>query len=159
MTRKIILWIVFGGMAVLMVIGFVMKDSMNRYISGLMKLEVTPDIENIGKSMVDSLYNYSKNGLSYEVTLLEFGSTGCVICKKMEPVLDEIRINEKINTNVVFLHIMKQENLPLMKYYGISAVPMQILLDKEGIEFFRNYGFISAEDLIGKAMEINNNHS
>lgn len=153
MTRKIILWVVFGGMAVLLVIGFVMKDSMNRYISRLMKLETTTDIELVGNAMVDSLYNYSKNGQSYEVTLLEFGSTGCVICKKMEPVLDEIRNNEKIKTNVVFLHIMQQENLPLMKYYGISAVPMQILLDNEGNEFFRNYGFISAEELIGKALE------
>lgn len=150
------MWIVFGGMAVLMVIGFVMKDSMNRYISGLMKLDTTSDIEIYGKSMVDSLYNYSKNGQTYEITLLEFGSTGCVICKKMEPVLEEIRSSEKIKTNVVFLHIMKQENLPLMKYYGISAVPMQILLDKEGNEFFRNYGFISAEEILGKALESSN---
>ena len=156
MTRKIILWIVFGGMAVLMVIGFIKKDSMNRYISRLMKLETTPDIEFVGKAMIDSLYNYSKNGQSYEVTLLEFGSTGCVLCKKMEPVLEEMRNNEKINTKVVFLHIMEQENLPFMKYYGISAVPMQILLDKQGNEFFRNYGFISAEELIGKALEISN---
>ncbi len=159
MTRKIILWIVFGGMAVLMVVGFVKKDSMNRYISRLMKLEITPDIEIVGKTMVDSLYNYTKNGQFYEVTLLEFGSTGCVLCKKMEPVLDEIRSNEKIFTNVVFLHIMKQENLPLMKYYGISAVPMQILLDKQGNELFRNYGFISADELIGKALEKSNKQS
>ncbi len=154
MTRKIIIWVVFGGMAVLMVIGFVKKDSMNRYISRLMKLEAATDIEFDGKAMIDSLYNYSKNGQSYEITLLEFGSTGCVLCKKMEPVLDEIRKSEKIKTNVVFLHIMKQENLPLMKYYGISAVPMQILLDKQGNEFFRNYGFISADELIGKALEL-----
>lgn len=156
MIRKIILWFVFGGMAVLMVIGFTKKESMNRYVSRLMKLEITPYVEFVGKTMVDSLYNYSKNGQSYEATLLEFGSTGCVMCKKMEPVLDEIRSNEKININVVFLHIMKQENLPLMKYYGISAVPMQILLDKDGNEFFRNYGLISAEELIGKALEKGN---
>ncbi len=156
MTRKIILWIVFGGMSVLMVVGVANKDSMNRYISRLIKLEISPDIELFGKSLVDSMYNYSKNGKFYEVTLLEFGSTGCVICKKMEPVLDEIRSNEKIPANVVFLHIMKQENLPLMKYYGISAVPMQILLDKQGNEIFRNYGFISADELIGKALEKSN---
>jgi thioredoxin 1 len=45
---------------------------------------------------------------------------------------------------------MKPENLPWMKYYGISAVPMQILLDKQGNEFFRHYGFISAEELFSK---------
>ena len=121
----------------------------------MMTQEMSPDIELYGKYVVDSLYNYTKNGKSFEFTLLEFGSTGCVLCKKMEPVLDEIRNNDKINANVVFLYIMKPDNLPLMKYYGISAVPMQILLDKQGREFFRNYGFISADDLIAKTVENN----
>jgi hypothetical protein len=34
---------------------------------------------------------------------------------------------------------------------------MQILLDKQGNEFFRNYGFISAEDLIEKTAEYKSN--
>jgi hypothetical protein len=37
-----------------------------------------------------------------------------------------------------------------MKYYGISAIPMQIILDKQGTEFYRHYGFISSNDLISK---------
>jgi thioredoxin 1 len=65
----------------------------------------------------------------------------------MEPVLEEIKNSVKPKINVVFLNIMHPENLSMMKYFGISAVPMQILLDKNGKEFFRNYGFISTEEL------------
>jgi thioredoxin 1 len=68
----------------------------------------------------------------------------------MEPVLEEIRNLEKPKVNVVFLNIMQPENLSIMKYYGISAIPMQILLDKQGKEFFRHYGFISTEELMKK---------
>lgn len=68
----------------------------------------------------------------------------------MEPVLEEIRNSEKPKVNVVFLNIMHPENLSMMKYYGISSVPMQILLDKQGKEFFRHYGFFSAEEMIIK---------
>jgi thioredoxin 1 len=65
----------------------------------------------------------------------------------MEPVLEEIRNLEKPKVNVVFLNIMQPENLLMMKYYGISAIPMQIILDKQGREFYRHYGFISADEL------------
>jgi thioredoxin 1 len=68
----------------------------------------------------------------------------------MEPVLEEIRNLEKPKVNVVFLNIMQPENLPIMKYYGISAIPMQIILNKQGTEFYRHYGFITAIDLISK---------
>ena len=155
MARKILIWLIFGGMAILLIVCFVKKDSVNRYISKMMTQEISPDIELYGKYVVDSLYNYTKNGKPYEFTLLEFGSTGCVLCKKMEPVLEEIRNSDKINANVAFIYIMKPENLPLMKYYGISAVPMQIMLDKQGKEFFRNYGYISADDLIAKTVQNN----
>jgi thioredoxin 1 len=45
---------------------------------------------------------------------------------------------------------MNANSQNVMKYFGISAVPTQLLLDSEGNEFFRNYGFIAAEDLMGK---------
>jgi len=44
--------------------------------------------------------------------------------------------------NVVFLNILKPENQLLMKYYGIAVISTQVLLDKEGEEFFRHSGFI-----------------
>ena len=34
-----------------------------------------------------------------------------------------------------------------MKYYGIAAIPTQVLLNKEGKEFFRHTGFYSTEEL------------
>ncbi len=52
------------------------------------------------------------------------------------------------------MHIMKPENQDWMKYYGISAVPLQILLDREGKEFYRHFGVISTEDLLAKFKEL-----
>jgi len=135
---------------VLLIIGFLSRTSLNNFISKKMKEQANTENTVSVEKLIDSNYNYSKNDLKYEFTLLEFGSKGCVPCKQMEPVLEEIRNTEKAKVNVVFLNIMQPENLSMMKYYGISAIPMQILLDKQGKEFFRHYGFISAEDLIMK---------
>jgi thioredoxin 1 len=68
----------------------------------------------------------------------------------MEPVLEEIRNSDKVKVNVVFLHVMNPDNQKLIQYYGISAVPMQILLDSKGNEFFRHYGYITASQILAK---------
>ena len=38
MTRKVLIWIVFGGMAVLLIVGFLKKESLNDYISKKMTM-------------------------------------------------------------------------------------------------------------------------
>lgn len=135
---------------VLLLFGYLQKDKLNSYISNEMQQQVSTETKTSVEEQIHSKYNYQQNGSNYNFTLIEFGSSGCAICKQMEPVLENLRNEKSSKINVVFMHIMKPENLPWMKYYGISAVPMQILLDKQGNEFFRHYGFISAEELLSK---------
>ncbi len=56
--------------------------------------------------------------------------------------------------NVVFVNIMLPQNQRLMKYYGIAAIPTQVLLNKEAKEFFRHTGYYSVDELI-KSLTIN----
>ena len=153
MTRKVLIWIVFGGMAVLLIVGFLKKESLNDYISKKMTKSENPKITAYADKLIDSKYNYSKNDQDYDFTLFEFGSNNCIPCKQLEPVLEEIRNSTIVKVNVVFMNTMKPENLIFMKYYGISAQPVLILLDKEGKEIFRHYGFISTNDLTVKIFE------
>jgi thioredoxin 1 len=147
MLRKILPWVVVGIFAAVFVVAFALKDTMNSTISEMMKAQASPELTSSGEALVDSLYNYSKNGAEFEITFLEFGATGCSACKRMESVLEEVRSKYPNRVNVVFMNIMKPESQILMKYYGIAVIPTQILLDGEGKEFFRNSGFISTGDL------------
>lgn len=150
MLKKIGPFILATFLLVLLIVGYSGRNTMNRFISEKMKEQATPETKLSANELIQKNYNYTENNLDYDFTLLEFGSTGCAVCKRMEPVLEEIRNTQQAKVNVVFLHIMKPENQSLMKYYGISAVPIQILLDKQGREFFRHYGFISAAELTKK---------
>lgn len=132
---------------VLLIFGFLSRTTLNNFISQKMKEQVGNETTLLVEKQIEMKYNYLQNKQNFEFTLLEFGSTGCTVCKQMEPVLEEMRKLKKPKVNVIFLNIMHPENLSMMKYFGISAVPMQILLDKTGKEFFRNYGFISVEKL------------
>jgi thioredoxin 1 len=112
----------------------------------MMKQQASPEITLSGNAVVDSLYNYSENGLNYEITFLEFGATGCSACKRMESVLEEI--NSKYpKTNVVFLNVLKPENQNLMKLFGIASIPTQVLLNNKAKEFFRHSGYISTAEI------------
>ena len=147
MVKKVLPWIIFILLFALLIIGFSLKDNMNSYLSELMQKQASPEIILSGNAVIDSLYNYSENGLKYEITFLEFGATGCSACKRMESVMEEIQSKYPTRVNVVFLNVLKPESQNLMKLFGIAAIPTQVLLNNEAKEFFRHTGYISTAEL------------
>jgi thioredoxin 1 len=87
MIRKILPWFVFVSLILLIIVGLASKDKLTQYLSNTMMKNAAPSILDSGAAYIDSAYNYSKNGLEYEMTFLEFGATGCVACRKMESVM------------------------------------------------------------------------
>lgn len=147
MLKKILPWVMFVLLFGLIIIGFALKENMNNYLSKMMKEQAAPETKASGAALIDSLYNYSKNGQSFEITFLEFGATGCSACKRMESVMEEINKKYPETVNVVFLNILKPESQILMKYFGVASIPTQVLLNKDCKEFFRHSGYISTEEL------------
>lgn len=136
---------------------FILKDKLTTTASDLVKMQAETETIQAVSTYIDSAYNYKKNGQSYQVTFLEFGSTGCSACKRMEKVMQNIRNQYPEKVNVVFNNITFPKNRKFMKYYGISVIPTQVLLNSEGEEFFRHTGYISTKRLIEK-MPVNNHH-
>ena len=150
MFRKVFPAILFFVLVALMAAGLLFKDEMNGFISEKMKQQAGTEVILSGEAWVDSLFNYAQHGKDYQYSLLQFKSSGCNMCKKMEPELENIRKTKSEEVNVMELNVMNPNSQNVMKYFGISAVPTQILLDRQGNEIFRNYGFVSAEVIKGK---------
>lgn len=125
---------------------FVLKDTLNSYASKAIQAQASFEVQNSESALVDSAYNYTKNGLNYEITFLEFGAKGCSTCRRMEAVMEEIRVKYP-RINVVFVNVREPENRRLMQYYGVIAIPSQVLLNKEGSEIFRHTGYYSPTEL------------
>jgi thioredoxin 1 len=140
---------IFGVVATLlfMVLLFAFKDQLNQMASTVVKAQAGAEIAVSASAFVDSAYNYAQNGLRYEITFLEFGATGCSACRQMETVMEEVKKQYPEKVKVVFLNILKPENQELMKYYGVAAIPTQVLLNKEGKEIFRHTGYFSVDEL------------
>jgi thioredoxin 1 len=84
------------------------------------------------------------------VTLVEIGSVKCIPCKKMAPILEEIKKEYKDQVKVVFHDVWTKEGKPYAKTYKIKLIPTQIFLDKEGKEYFRHIGFFPKAKIIEK---------
>ncbi len=152
MIKKIFPWIVFVAFFVLLIIGFSSKDEMNKYASSMMQKQASAATIHSGENLIDSLYNYTQSNLDYQITFLEFGSTGCSACKRMESVMQTIQTEYPHQVQVVFRNVSEKENLELMKYYGIASIPTQIFLDEMGEEIFRHSGFFSENEIKNKVL-------
>lgn len=133
----------------LVVLLFVFKGKLSSYASKAIEAQAGAGIRQSERSLIDSAFNYTVNGKSYQVTFLEFGANGCSACMRMETEMDNIRQKYPERVNVLFVNILMPDNQKLMKYFGIAAIPTQVLLDREGKEFFRHTGYISSEELLG----------
>lgn len=117
------------------------------WISKTQRSQLSENTTNIVEDGIRKLYNYNENGENYTYTFLEFGSTGCSACKKMERVMELIKEMYPNKVKVVFVSVMDKSNKDLMNYYGVAAIPFQVLLDSDGKEFYRHTGYISETDL------------
>ena len=84
--------------------------------------------------------------------IYEFSRALCPVCAKMAAILKEVQARYGDQVEVRILHIETDEGL--FNQYRVSFVPTQIFLDGSGREVFRNEGFFSKEEIVGKLKEL-----
>lgn len=129
---------------------FALKGKLTELTSKSIKAQANSETKQSASNLIDSLYNYTRSGLEYEITFLEFGSTGCSACKQMEAVMAQIKRDYPNRVKVVFVNVLDHNNQNLMKYFGIALIPTQVLLDSKGKEFYRHTGYLPSEQLVLK---------
>jgi thioredoxin 1 len=77
---------------------------------------------------------------------LDLGSTTCIPCKMMVPVLDQLKKEYAGQLEVQFINV--KEDSAAVKKYGIQSIPTQIIFDSKGKEVWRHVGFIPKEDVL-----------
>lgn len=136
-----------AGIILLLVLITAFRGNMIEYISRSRASHLPESRRASISETVSSRFNYSRNGLEYTFTFLEFGSTSCSACRQMQEVMETIRSRYPGKVNVVFINVADAGNLDIVDYYGIVTIPAQVLLGRDGNEFYRHNGYISADEL------------
>lgn len=90
----------------------------------------------------DVLNNAKKEG---RAVMLELGSVGCIPCEQMKPVMEKLRMNYKGKLEVLFIDVrIDRKN---GRRFGVSMIPTQVFLDKDGKEFHRHIGYYAYEEI------------
>lgn len=146
MVKKNVFLIVMLLVIIGLVFALIFKDQIYDLIGNTMQQSNSTSNTFEAEKYIQDAFNYTVNNKDFTATLIEFKSTGCTICKQMEPILEEIKMWEGAKVNVQVIQVMNPDSQELMKYFGIVAVPTHILLDKNGAEVFRKYGFVPGEE-------------
>lgn len=140
----ILIFLIF--VVLVLIFALIFKHRIYDYIGREVSKSASAETQFVAQNYVRKHFNYLENNEDFEFTLLEFKSSGCTICKQMEPVLKAIKNWDTAKVNVQVIQILNPDSQELMKYFGIAAVPTHIILDKQGTEVFRQYGFVSKEE-------------
>jgi thioredoxin 1 len=84
--------------------------------------------------------------------LLDLGAGKCIPCKKMAPILDELKEEYAGSLEVVFIDVWQDPSAA--QKYGIEAIPTQIFFDPSGKELYRHEGFFGKDEMLAKWKEL-----
>lgn len=96
------------------------------------------------KPATQSLKDHIKN--LHKPVIVDFGSTGCIPCKMMEPILEDLNLNYSDKFETIFINVSK--DIKATREFGINVIPTQIFFDEKGEEFYRHIGFFSKEEIL-----------
>jgi thioredoxin 1 len=80
--------------------------------------------------------------------LVDLGAGKCIPCKKMAPILEELKKEYAGRMQVEFIDVWK--NPDAGKAYNVEMIPTQIFYDTGGKELFRHVGFFGKEDILAQ---------
>lgn len=78
--------------------------------------------------------------------LLELGSHGCPPCRRMMPMLNELKAEYAGKFQIRYIDVWKDASAG--SKYGVRKIPTQIFYDRNGNEVFRHVGFYSKRDIL-----------
>ena len=80
--------------------------------------------------------------------LVDLGAGKCIPCKKMAPILEELKKEYAGSLDVVFIDVWKTPEQG--EKYKINLIPTQIFFDASGKELSRHEGFFGKEDILAE---------
>lgn len=102
-----------------------------------------PEATNETKSKQNNEVSYSDN--QSKIIFYELGSTTCIPCRQMKPVMESIQKKYADQIEVIFIDVNKEPDKA--KSFGIRLIPTQVFVDKEGKELHRHEGYYPEEEI------------
>lgn len=147
MKNKKINIVIIAITLIIFIVLILVKDKLNCFITNYY-LRNNDIIVNQNDSLIFfQQFDNTSNTYDFELSFIELGGFGCKPCMRMDTVLLELAQVYKNKVKIKTFRVTDDKGKTIAKYFGVNAIPTQIILDKNGKEVFRHTGFLSKEDL------------
>ena len=116
--------------------------------TNMLKLFVIPVIFLLSFCFLQTAWGAPEIPVKDTVTMVDLGSTSCIPCKMMEPVLENLTKEYKGRAAILFVDVKKDREMA--RKFDIRAIPTQVFFDKSGKEVWRHAGFLDQKTIEGK---------
>ncbi len=130
-----------------MLILFFQKERILNNVSNISAKAILNNPGISDSNLIYEQFKLEKDGSDIKGSFLEFGAKNCLACRRMEKVVDEIKIQYNGFIDVHFYNVTERDGLELGRQFGVVMIPMQVLLDKNGQVVYKHVGYISSMDL------------
>ena len=80
--------------------------------------------------------------------MVDIGAGRCIPCRRMAPILAEVRAEYAGRADVVFIDVWERPELA--RGYKFRAIPTQIFYDRQGREVWRHVGFLDKPEIVAQ---------
>jgi len=84
--------------------------------------------------------------------MVDLGADKCIPCKKMAPILAELKTEYAGKATVEFIDVWK--NPEAGKPYEFRVIPTQVFFDRTGKEIWRHEGFLAKDEIKSRLKEL-----
>lgn len=131
----------------ILIILFLQKDKLNCFFTKYQLRHSKIELKQSDSLLFIEQFINKNDTKAFKLSLIEIGANGCIPCRKMDTVLYEIAEIYKERVNIRFYNVTNNEGKKAAKYFGVNMIPVQVLVDKQGLEVFRHLGFYATKDL------------
>jgi thioredoxin 1 len=83
-----------------------------------------------------------------KVTFVEIGSVNCIPCRAMQPIMKAVEEEYKGQVKIVFHDVWTEKGKMDAAKYNIRVIPTQVVLDRDGKEYFRHEGYFPKAEVV-----------
>jgi thioredoxin 1 len=80
--------------------------------------------------------------------VVDVGATTCIPCRKMAPILADLKREYAGRADIVFIDVW--ENPDAGDSYRIRGIPTQVFFDARGQEVWRHEGFLDRPEIVAR---------
>lgn len=84
--------------------------------------------------------------------MVDLGADKCIPCKKMAPILAELKTEYDGKAIIEFIDVWK--NPKAGEPYEFRVIPTQVFFDRDGREVWRHEGFLPKDEIITRLKEL-----